>query len=154
MYGSIYDQVMQEFHCSEEVATLGLSFFVLGLAIGPMLFGPLSEVSIHSPPVSYRLLIQLFKFYGRRPIYIVSIALYLVWLIPCAAAQNIQTLIVGRFLGGLFGSAFQAVSAGSVVDVFSRNEIQFPMVVFTTTPFMGPVMGPVIGGFICQFTSW
>ena len=38
---------MKEFHCSREVATLGLSLFVLGLAFGPMLLGPLSEVCCH-----------------------------------------------------------------------------------------------------------
>ena len=37
---------MEEFHCSREVATIGLSTFVLGLAFGPMLLGPLSEVLI------------------------------------------------------------------------------------------------------------
>jgi hypothetical protein len=36
---------MKEFHCSREIATLGLSLFVLGLAFGPMLLGPLSEVN-------------------------------------------------------------------------------------------------------------
>ncbi len=45
IYTVTYPQLMKEFHCSEEVATLGLSFFVLGLAFGPMLLGPLSEVN-------------------------------------------------------------------------------------------------------------
>ncbi len=63
-------------------------------------------------------------------------------------------MIVGRFLGGFAGSAFLAVAGGSIVDLFNRNEIQLPMVVFTATPFVGPIMGPVAGGFICQFTSW
>lgn len=40
----IYDQIMVEFHSSQEVATLGLSLFVLGLAGGPMVVSPLSEV--------------------------------------------------------------------------------------------------------------
>ena len=44
LYTTTYGQVMQEFDCSREVATLGLSTFVLGLAFGPMLLGPVSEV--------------------------------------------------------------------------------------------------------------
>ncbi len=44
LYTTTYGQIMEEFHCSREIATLGLSLFVVGLAVGPMLLGPLSEV--------------------------------------------------------------------------------------------------------------
>lgn len=44
MYTSTYAQITQEFNCSELVATLGLSLFVIGLGVGPMVLGPLSEV--------------------------------------------------------------------------------------------------------------
>ena len=45
LYTSIYRQVEPEFDMSREVATLGLSLFVVGLGLGPMILGPLSEVS-------------------------------------------------------------------------------------------------------------
>jgi len=44
IYASTYSQLIIEFHTSQEVATLGLSLFVVGLAISPMVLGPLSEV--------------------------------------------------------------------------------------------------------------
>lgn len=44
MYASTYEQLMEEFHCSQEVAILGLTLFVVGLAISPMVLSPLSEV--------------------------------------------------------------------------------------------------------------
>ncbi len=44
MYTSTYAQLTEEFQCSQIVATLGLSLFVVGLGLGPMLLGPLSEV--------------------------------------------------------------------------------------------------------------
>jgi hypothetical protein len=44
MYASIYDQITKEFGCSQEVAILGLSLFVIGLAIASMVLSPLSEV--------------------------------------------------------------------------------------------------------------
>ena len=46
LYTSTYGQITKEFHCSQIVATLGLSLFVMGLGIGPMLLAPLSEVGI------------------------------------------------------------------------------------------------------------
>ena len=136
LYTSTYGQLTQEFHVSEEVATLGLSLFVIGLGIGPMVLGPLSE------------------FYGRRPIYIVSFALFLIWIIPCAVAKNIATELVARFINGLVGAAFLSVAGGTVGDMFSRNELQAPMMIYTASPFLGPEVGPIVGGFINQYTSW
>lgn len=43
LYTSTYEQLEKEFDCSQIVATLGLSLFILGLGLGPMLLGPLSE---------------------------------------------------------------------------------------------------------------
>ncbi|PWY62966.1 MFS transporter [Aspergillus eucalypticola CBS 122712] len=136
MYTVTYDQIMEEFGCSREIATLGLSFFIWGLAIGPLLLGPLSE------------------FYGRRRIYICSFTLFLVWLIPCAVAKNIQTMIVCRFLNGIAGSAFLSVAGGTVGDLFARHELSAPMMLYTSSPFIGPEVGPLVGGFINQFTTW
>ncbi|PQE27675.1 major facilitator superfamily transporter protein [Rutstroemia sp. NJR-2017a BBW] len=136
MYTSTYGQLEKEFDCSREVATLGLSMFILGLGLGPMLLAPLSE------------------FYGRRPIYIASFAFFLIWLIPSAAAQNIQTMIVGRFFDGLSGSAFLSVAGGTVGDLFNREQLQAPMLIYTASPFVGPSFGPLVSGFINQYTTW
>jgi multidrug resistance protein len=135
IYTSTYTQMDAEFGNSRIVATLGLSFFVLGIAMGPF-WSPLAE------------------FYGRRPIYLASFAFFLIWLIPSAVAQNIQTMIIARFFQGLAGSAFLSVSGGTVSDLFARNQMQAAMAVFTLAPFAGPSMGPLIGGFINSNVSW
>jgi multidrug resistance protein len=96
----------------------------------------------------------LSEFYGRRPIYIVSIGFFLIWLIPSAVAQNIETMLISRFLDGLAGSAFLSVAGGTVGDLFSRQQLQAPMMIFTASPFVGPSIGPLVGGFINQYTSW
>ncbi|KAJ5142135.1 Vacuolar protein sorting-associated protein 62 [Penicillium atrosanguineum] len=136
MYTTTYTQLMKEFGCSQEVATLGLSFFIWGLGVGPLFLSPLSE------------------FYGRRNIYIVSLSLFLIWIIPCAVAQNIQTMIICRFFNGLSGSAFLSVAGGTVGDLFDRHELAFPMMLYTASPFIGPEIGPLVGGFINTFTTW
>ena len=136
MYTLTYGQITQEFHISRVVATLGLSLFVMGLGIGPMVLSPLSE------------------FYGRRPIYVFSFFFFLIWLIPCAVAQNIATELIARFIDGLAGSAFLSVAGGTVGDMFARNELQAPMMIFTASPFVGPPLGPIVAGFINQYTTW
>ncbi|QKX64012.1 uncharacterized protein TRUGW13939_11185 [Talaromyces rugulosus] len=136
LYSSIYNQITVQFHISELVATVGLSLFIFGMGVGPMFVAPISE------------------FYGRRPIYFVSLALFTIWLIPCAAADNFGTMLAGRMLGGLSSAAFQSVAGGTIGDLFTRETLQLPMMVYTATPFAGPVLGPLIGGFINSFTSW
>ncbi|KAK4111287.1 MFS general substrate transporter [Canariomyces notabilis] len=134
-YTATYAQMTPEFHTTRLVATLGLSTFVLGIALGPF-WSPLAE------------------FYGRRPIYLFSFAGFIIWLIPSAVAQNIETMIVARFFQGLAGSAFLSVSGGTVGDLFSHDEMLAPMSVFALAPFIGPSTGPLIGGLINTYTHW
>lgn len=156
IYGSTYIQLTAKFHVSQEVVTLGLSFFVIGLAIGPMVVSPLSEVSysLSAHSLYNVILTDITQFYGRRPIYLLSMLFFLIWTIPCAVAQNIQTMLIARFFSGLSGSAFMSVAGGSVSDLFLPKEIQAPMMLFAIAPFAGPVLGPLVGGFINQYTSW
>lgn len=107
-YTSTYNQLEKEFHVSREVAVLGLTTFVCGLGLGPMFLSPLSE------------------FYGRRIIYLCAFGMYFIWLIPCAVANNIATMLVVRFFDGLAGSAFLSVAGGTVGDMFYRNQLSAP----------------------------
>ena len=136
LYTMTYSQIDREFGNSRIIATLGLSLFVLGLGLSPMILGPLSE------------------FYGRRPIYITAFIFFAIWLIPCALAPNIQTMLVARFFDGLSGSAFLSVAGGTVGDMFDRNQLQAPMMIYTASPFIGPALGPIMGGFINHFLDW
>ena len=181
LYTSTYDQMEKEFHISREVATIGLTTYVCGLGLGPMFLSPLSE------------------FYGRRIIYICSFGAFFVWLIACAVAPNIGSMLVFRFvrilmdrtllsnlftratlahhnncprkssinlrdlltllsfcvqIDGLAGSAFLSVAGGTVGDMFTRERLSAPMMVYTASPFAGPELGPLIGGFINQFIDW
>ncbi|KAI1196153.1 major facilitator superfamily domain-containing protein [Nemania serpens] len=136
IYSATYGQMNAEFGISDELGTAGLSLFVLGIALGPLVLGPLSE------------------FYGRRPVYLVSWSLFVIWLIPSAVAQNIATMLVARFLDGFTGSAFLSVIGGTVSDVFPREQIQAPMILISMSPFVGPSLGPLLGGFINYYSSW
>ncbi len=57
--------------------------------------------------------------------------MFLVWVIPCATANNIQTMLIGRFFNGLAGSAFLSVAGGTVGDLFIRSELEAPMMIYT-----------------------
>ena len=136
IYTVATEQIQREFRCSQELVTLGLTVFVIGLGCGPMLLSPLSEL------------------YGRRHVYLVSYALFTIWLIPCALARNIETMLVSRFLSGLTGSAFLSVAGGTIADMFNKEELGAPMMLFTLAPFSGPATGPVWGGVVVSFVNW
>ncbi|EXK25929.1 hypothetical protein FOMG_17453 [Fusarium oxysporum f. sp. melonis 26406] len=136
IYTTTYTQLERDFSATRISSVLGLSTFVLGIAFGPLLTGPLSE------------------HYGRRLIYLVSWSMFLIWTIPSALAQNMLTLIITRFFNGFFGSAFLSVAGGTVGDIFSRDQLQRPMVLVSLAPFIGPSIGPLLGGFINSYLHW
>ena len=108
-----------------------------GFAVGPMIFGPLSEL------------------YGRMlPIYIGIIGCAL-FQIPVAVAQNVQTIMLARFFGGVFGSAPINVSLGALADFWGPVDRAFALGICAGTTFVGPAMGPIMGGFITQsYLGW
>ncbi|EXL42752.1 hypothetical protein FOCG_15197 [Fusarium oxysporum f. sp. radicis-lycopersici 26381] len=136
IYTTTYTQLERDFSATRISSVLGLSTFVLGIAFGPLLTGPLSE------------------HYGRRLIYLVSWSMFVIWTIPSALAQNMLTLIITRFFNGFFGSAFLSVAGGTVGDIFSRDQLQRPMVLVSLAPFIGPSIGPLLGGFINSYLHW
>jgi hypothetical protein len=123
VYASGIEGVMQRFDVSAEVATLGLSLFVLGFALGPLIWAPLSEV------------------YGRKSIYVVSYAAYTVFSVAAACAPNITALLVLRFFASAFGSSSMTNTGGVIADMFSKAERGLATGMFVTAPFLGPALG-------------
>ncbi|KAF8707047.1 hypothetical protein AX14_013060 [Amanita brunnescens Koide BX004] len=128
--------IAKEFHVSSTISILAVSLYVLGLGVGPFIAAPLSEV------------------YGRRYIYLASYGLFFVFSWPVAFAPDIYIHLIFRFVTGFCGSAFFAVSGGSISDMFSSDKVANPVAVYTLGAFAGPVLGPVISGFINQNLYW
>lgn len=66
--------------------------------------------------------------------YIAATLLFVIWIIPCAVAGNITMLIIARFFDGFAGAAFLSIAGGTVGDMFSRDELQMPMMIYTACP--------------------
>lgn len=135
-YSGGIEELMAEFEIGPEVATLGISLFVLGFAIGPLLWGPLSEM------------------YGRQILFFGTYALLTVFNAGAAGSQNAQTLIILRFFAGAFGSSPLTNSGGVIADMFPASQRGLAMSIFAAAPFLGPCLGPVIGGFVGETIGW
>jgi len=135
-YSGGVKQIIETFHTSQEVITLGISLFVLGFALGPLLWAPLSEL------------------FGRQYLFWVSYAGFTAFNAGAIGAQNIQTLVIMRFFSGTFGSSPLTNAGGVIADLFPASHRGLAMAIFAAAPFMGPVLGPIIGGFLGQSAGW
>ncbi|KAL1888355.1 hypothetical protein Cpir12675_006211 [Ceratocystis pirilliformis] len=129
-------QVIAKFGVSQEVAILGVSLFVLGFAIGPMLWAPLSEL------------------YGRQVVFLGTNFCLTAFLGGSIASQNMATLVILRCLAGCFGASTMTNSGGVIADMFSAEERGSATAVFALAPFMGPSLGPIVGGFLGQSSGF
>jgi hypothetical protein len=88
MFAPGVPELMAEFKSTNiELASFVVSVYILGFAIGPLFFAPLSEI------------------YGRMPVYHICNVLFFLCTIGCALATDLNMFIVFRFLAGTFGSA-------------------------------------------------
>ncbi|KIW26564.1 uncharacterized protein PV07_09649 [Cladophialophora immunda] len=137
IYSVAIRPVAKEYHIGEVSSTLGVSLFLLGFVFGPILFGPASEV------------------FGRRIPLFVGYLVFAVFQIPVAVAQNVETIMLGRFFGGFAASAPLAVVGGAMADIWGPIERAYGICVFAASAFTGPVAGPIIGGFVTQsYLGW
>jgi MFS family permease len=115
--------------------------------------------------------------YGRNAVYLPTMFLWIVFMIPIAVGKNIQTILVGRFLCGACGSTGSTMVGGTLADMWETHERGTPMVraaplrflhrtvsltrngtvnqaLFTLTAFLGVGVGPAMMGYVAQRLSW
>ena len=114
--------------------TLSLAFF--GGAIGQLFFGPLSDR------------------FGRRPVLIGGLTLYVGASIGCLMAQTIDQLILARFLQS-FGSIAAPVLARAMVrDLHEREAAARVLSLMGIVLGLGPILAPIIGGVLQANFGW
>lgn len=118
------------------IASMSVSIFLLGFAVGPLFFAPLSEM------------------YGRLPVMHISTIIFFFFTIGCAVAQSTTQLIVLRFFSGIAGSAPLALGAGILSDIWPPMELARASALFALGPLIGPICAPIMAGFIVQEVQW
>lgn len=121
IYTTAEPQIRERFGVSAAKASLGLSIYVLGYGIGPLIFSPLSEI----PRI------------GRSPVYIVTMFLFVILSIPTALVNNYPGLMVLRFLQGFFGSPCLASGGASMGDLYSMMHLPFALMGWVAAAFCG-----------------
>lgn len=129
-------ELVVHFEVSTTLITAGISLFVLGFALGPLLWAPLSEI------------------YGRQVIFIITFGAFTAFAGGATADSTIATLLVLRFFAGAFGASPFTNAGGVIADIFPVNERGAAMGIFALAPSCGPTFGPWISGFLSEGAGW
>ncbi|GFF47766.1 MFS transporter, putative [Aspergillus udagawae] len=128
--------IAEDLHTTVSVVNLSIAFGSLSVAVTPLWWSYLAEL------------------YGRRLVYLLSFFFLGLFSILAAISPNIGMFVAMRLLGGAASASLQAVSAGTISDMFETHERGKAMGVFMLGPMLGPMFAPIIGGALVTRWSW
>lgn len=124
------------FDASPASVQLTLSLYLIGVAFGQLVYGPLSD----------RL--------GRRPVMLAGVALYLVASAACAIAPDIGALILGRVAQAFGGCAGMVLARAIVRDAWPQAEATRVLAVVIAGMAVAPMVAPALGGLLDEWAGW
>jgi len=136
MYLPALPSIQREFHTDPAGVQLTLSTYLLGLAVGQMLYGPLSD-----------------RIGRKRPLY-AGLVLYILASIGCAMAPDIGTLQAMRFLQAIGGCAGMVISRAVVRDLFEHQEAARVYSILLLVMGVAPILAPLVGGQVLVLVGW
>jgi DHA1 family bicyclomycin/chloramphenicol resistance-like MFS transporter len=115
---------------------LTVSSYLIGFAVGQMIYGPLSDR------------------HGRRPVLLAALALYVASTLVCAATQSVDPLIGARFLQGIGGSGSIVLARAIVRDLYSGVRAARELSLMGSISAFAPIVAPMIGGVFQTVFGW
>jgi DHA1 family bicyclomycin/chloramphenicol resistance-like MFS transporter len=136
MYLPAFPRIGDDLGASDSAVQLTLTGMLLGLAVGQLVIGPLSDA------------------FGRRRPLVVGIATHAVASLACAVAPTIVLLATVRVVQGFAGAAISVVAMATVRDLFEGVAVARIMSRLMLVIGLAPILAPTIGGLVLTFTSW
>ena len=119
-----------------DLTNLTLILFFVFFSLGMLFWGPLSDK------------------YGRRPVLVAGLVIYIAASLACAASWDIWHLIFFRVLEAVGGSAASAVATAMVKDLYEGRKQESVLAVVQSMVVISPAVAPVLGAFMLPYTSW
>jgi DHA1 family bicyclomycin/chloramphenicol resistance-like MFS transporter len=115
---------------------LTLSVFLVGLATAQLIYGPLSDR------------------FGRRPVLLVGLGIYVVASLVCMLSPSVPVLVVARFVQAVGACVGPVLGRAVVRDVHGREGAARVLAYMSAAMALAPAIGPILGGFLEEWFGW
>ncbi|MBW5447322.1 Bcr/CflA family efflux MFS transporter [Cohnella sp. CFH 77786] len=136
MYLPAFPVIEGELHTNASMVQLSLTACLMGLALGQMVAGPVSDQK------------------GRRGPLLIGLTVYVVSSLLCALLPSIEALIVCRFIQGVSGAAGIVISRAISRDMYAGAALTRFSATLMLVNGAAPILAPIIGGQLLQVMSW
>lgn len=128
--------IQKAFGAAPGTVQLALSLSMVSIALATLVYGPLSDR------------------FGRRPLMMAGVILFLCGSVLCALAPDVPTLILGRIVQAAGGTAGMVLGRAMVRDVFPRERVASVIAYLTMGMIVAPMVAPAIGGLLTDLSGW
>lgn len=129
-------QLASFFETSASMTQLTLTTAMIGLAVGQLLLGPLSD-----------------KFGRKKPL-IISLVIYIISTVLIIYAPNIESMIVLRVVQGLSSAGSVVISRAIATDLYRGREMTRFFGLLMTINGIAPIISPILGSLLLEYISW
>lgn len=124
------------FTATASLVQFSLTFSMIGLAVGQLIIGPLSDK------------------YGRKQPLLISLYLFCVSTLGCLYASDIYWFVIFRLIQGLSGSGGVVISKSIAIDLYRGQELTRFFSMLSSVQGLAPICAPVLGGVLLEITDW
>src|SRR3954454_5478811 len=136
MYVPGFPAVGHDLHASATGVQLTLTTFFVGMALGQLAGGPISDQR------------------GRRRPLLASLIVMLVASMVCALSPTIAVMMLARLVQGFSGGWAMVIGRSIVIDLASQSRLVRALNVIQGVAGIAPIVGPLLGGLIMQYSDW
>lgn len=136
MYLPALPQMTLDFSTTPSIIQLTLTSWLIGLAIGQVIAGPLSDI------------------YGRTRPLVFGLIIFTISSVACIFAPSIELFIFARFIGGFAASSALVVSRAIASDIYKGTMLTKLLATIMIIQGFAPIIAPVLGGQLLRFFSW
>ncbi|KAG8672085.1 hypothetical protein FPOAC1_005346 [Fusarium poae] len=135
-YAMASEPLRNKWNIGDTQFNAGITLFVTGFAIAPMVLAPVSEV------------------HGRYWVFVGSGIVFFLGSLGCAVTESFAGMMVARLITGNGAAVFATLTGGVVSDLYRKEDRNTPMALYSLSIMIGTGLGPLVSGAIVDRLGW